>query len=44
MRVVVLDVFLEEVSELVLIPDDGPVQQFVTERPHPAFGERVGLR
>ena len=44
MAVVVLDVFLEELSELVFVPDDGAVEEFVTECPHPSFGVCVGLR
>ncbi len=42
--VVVLEVFLEQLSELVFIPDDGSVEEFVTESAHPPFSERVGLR
>jgi hypothetical protein len=44
MAVVVLDVFLEQVSELVFVPDDGAVEEFVTESAHPSFGVCVGLR
>ena len=39
--VVVLDVFLEELLELVFVPDDGAVEEFVTESAHPSFGVRV---
>ena len=42
--VVVLDVFLEELLELVFVPDDGAVEEFVTECPDPSFGVCVGLR
>ena len=42
--VVVLDVFLEQPSELGFVPDDGPVQEFVAQRAHPSFGVRVCLR
>ena len=42
--VVVLDVFLEELLELVFVPDDGAVEEFVTESAHPPFGVCVGLR
>ncbi len=41
--VVVLDVFLEQASELVFVPDDGSVQEFVAQRAHPSFGKRVCL-
>jgi hypothetical protein len=41
--VVVLDVFLEELSMLVFVPDDGAVEEFVTECPDPSFGVCVGL-
>ena len=41
--VVVLDVFLEEASELVFVPDDGPVQEFVAQSPYPSFGVSVCL-
>ena len=44
MVVVVLEVFLEQLPELSLVPDDGGVEEFVTERAHPSFSERVGLR
>jgi hypothetical protein len=43
-RVVVLDVFLEELSELVFVLDDGAVEEFVTQCPDPSFGVCVGLR
>jgi hypothetical protein len=42
--VVVLDVFLEELLELVFVPDHGAVEEFVTECPDPPFGVGVGLR
>jgi hypothetical protein len=41
--VVVLDVFAEQFSELVFVPDDGPVQEFVAQGSDPSFGVRVGL-
>ena len=44
MVVVVLEVFLEQGPELVFVPDDGAVEEFVTERAHPPFGVCVGLR
>ncbi len=44
MTVVVLDVFLEQGSELWRVPDDGSVEEFVTESAHPSFGVCVGLR
>ena len=39
-----LDVFFEELAELALVPDDGSVEEFVTECPDPPFGACVGLR
>ena len=42
--VVVLEVFLEQLLELVFVPDDGAVEEFVTECPDPPFGVGVGLR
>ena len=42
--VVVLEVFVEQLLELVFVPDDGAVEEFVTERAHPPFGVCVGLR
>ena len=44
MAVVVLAVFREELLELVFVPDDGAVEEFVTQCSHPSFGVRVGLR
>ena len=41
--VVVRDEFIEEASELALVPDQGPVQQFVANGAHPSLSERVGL-
>jgi hypothetical protein len=41
---VVVDVFLEQRSELVFVPDDGSVEEFVTECSHPSFGVGVDLR
>jgi len=41
--VVVLDVLDEQALELVFVPDDGPVEEFVTESPDPPFRERVRL-
>ena len=41
--VVVRDEFIEEALELALVPDQGPVQQFVANGAHPSLGERVGL-
>ena len=40
---VVRDEFIEEASELALVPDQGPVQQFVANGAHPSLSERVGL-
>jgi len=42
--VVVLDVLDEQGSKLVFVPDDGPVEEFVTESPDPPLRERVRLR
>ena len=42
--VVVLEVFLEQLLELVFVPDDGAVEEFVAECPDPSFGVCVGLR
>ena len=39
-----LDVFFEELAELALVPDDGSVEEFVTECPDPSFGVCVCLR
>ncbi len=41
--VVVVEVLVEEPPELPFVPDDCQVQEFVTERPDPSFGEHVGL-
>jgi hypothetical protein len=41
---VVLDVLLEEPVELSLVPNEGAVKELVADRPHPSFGEGVGLR
>ena len=43
LRVVVLDVFAKQLFELVLVPDDRPVQEFVAQCPNPSFGVRVSL-
>ena len=40
--VVVVDVVGDEAFELVLVPDDGAVEEFASQGPDPAFGERVG--
>ena len=42
--VVVLDVFLEQLSELVFVPDDRSVEEFMTKSPDPSFGVGVCLR
>ena len=42
--VVVLDVVVEEAAELVLVPDEGAVEEFVADRAHPPLRERVRLR
>jgi hypothetical protein len=44
MSVVVLDVFLEQSSELAFVPDDCSIQQFVAKCSNPTFCVRVGLR
>ena len=44
MVVVVLDVFLEQSSELVFVPDDCSVQEFMAECSYASLGERVRLR
>ena len=41
--VVVRDEFTEEPSELAMVPDQGPVQQFAANGAHPSLSERVGL-
>ena len=41
MRVVVLDVVVEERPELVFVPDQGVVQQFVPDGAHEPFRDRV---
>ena len=42
--VVVLDVLVEQSSELVFVSDDGPVQQFMAEGSDPSFCECARLR
>lgn len=42
--VVVLDVLLEQASELALVPDDGSVQEFVAQRADASFDVRLCLR
>ena len=39
--VVLLDVVVEEVAELSLVPDEGAVEEFVADRPDPPLGERI---
>ena len=39
--VVVIDVVDDELFELVLIPNDGPVEQFAAQGSDPSFGEGV---
>ena len=41
--VVVLDEVLEKALELVLVPDQGAVQEFVADGAYPSLGESVGL-
>ena len=41
--VVVLDEVVEESVELLLVPDEGAVEEFVADGSDPSFGERVGL-
>ena len=41
---VVIDVVGDQALELLLVPDDGPVEEFSAYRFDPAFGERVGHR
>ena len=43
MRVVVLDVLIEEPSELALVPDDCSIQQLMAQSSYPPLGVRVGL-
>ena len=40
--VVVLDVVDDQAFELLLVPDDGAVEELSSDRSDPAFGERVG--
>lgn len=42
--VLVLDVVLEQSSELAFVPDDGSVQEFMAQSAHLSFGECAGLR
>ncbi len=42
--VVVVDVVVDEPLELVLVPDDGAVEEFAAYRYDPAFGVGVGHR
>ena len=41
MGVVVGDVAGDESFELLLVPDDGAVEEFSSDRSDPSFGERV---
>jgi hypothetical protein len=41
-RVVMLDVLVQELLELVVVPDEGPVAEFAADGPDPSFG--VGVR
>jgi hypothetical protein len=40
--VVVVDVVADEALQLVLVPDNGAVEEFTADGSDPAFGERVG--
>ncbi len=40
--VVVIDVVDEELFELVLVPDDGSVEEFAAQGSDPSFGDGVG--
>ncbi len=42
--VVVLDVLVEQSSELAFVPDDRPVQELMAKAAHPSLCERVCLR
>jgi len=42
--VVVGHELFEEPTQLALVPDQGPVQEFVADGANPAFGEGVGSR
>jgi hypothetical protein len=42
-RVVVLEVFAEELLELVVVPDEGPVAEFAPDGADPAFGSAPPL-
>lgn len=42
--VVVVDVLVQECSELSFVPDQGAIEEFLAEGADPAFGERVGHR
>lgn len=44
MLVVVLDVVDNELFELVLVPDEGAVEEFASDGSDPSFSERVGHR
>ena len=44
MLVVVVGVADDELFELLLVPDDGPVEEVATDGSDPSFGERVGHR
>jgi hypothetical protein len=40
--VVVGEVLIEESPQLMLVPDEGPIEQFVAYRADPALSERIG--
>jgi hypothetical protein len=42
--VVVLDVVDDELLQLVLVPDDGAVEELAADRSDPSFSERIGHR
>lgn len=43
-RVVVLEVPVEESAELALVPDEGSVEEFVARGAYPALSVSVGVR
>ena len=44
MGVVVLEFLVEQQAQLLFVPDDGSVEEFVAQGANPSLGERVCLR